>query len=331
MSFITSIVFYRLFFSLLIIVCILGDICRKEGQHTCMRIGWKPVLCISELLVCDGNPNCPKGASTSDEDEVLCKSHLAVHGSWQDLAEDIMKKLPAGIMKNNVLDKQDNPELNAVTNVPQLNFINWKQIKNNFDSKLYYTSSVCKLNEHIVLVVLTTSQPTNIEHHDSSDSVSAALAHYGPWGYLMLAMLICGTVLMFCGLWECCFRKPKPHIDLQNRQEPPTVLIINRHHDDGLTTQPPNYDELDQPPSYTTLFPHVKIEAVTEDITLNSEHHRIINEIDSVQNTSENNEREQNEEIICQETVRSDNAINICELRTTRGRHSPNICIVTNL
>ena len=37
----------------------------------------------------------------------------------------------------------------------------------------------------------------------------ALLAHYGPWGYLMLGMLICGAILMLCGLRECCCRSSK--------------------------------------------------------------------------------------------------------------------------
>lgn len=86
---------------------------------------------------------------------------------------------------------------------------------------------------------------------------STALGHYGPWGYLMLGMLICGTVLMFCGLWECCFRRPKPE-ELQAIQPPTTVLIINQQQDD--VASPPNYEDMDQPPTYSTLFPNIKLE-----------------------------------------------------------------------
>lgn len=91
-----------------------------------------------------------------------------------------------------------------------------------------------------------------------ADSISQVLSKYGPWGYLMLGMLICGTVLMFCGLWECCFRKPKTQMDpeLGENTQPTRVLIINPP-DEG-TYNPPNYDELDLPPSYTTLFPNLK-------------------------------------------------------------------------
>ena len=103
------------------------------------------------------------------------------------------------------------------------------------------------------------SLPDHYHHHDTGDSVSAAIAHYGTWGYLMLAMLIVGTILMFCGLWECCFRKPKPQLEVPPQSPSTTVLIINRTQENsGL--HPPNYDELDQPPSYTTIFPSNKTE-----------------------------------------------------------------------
>lgn len=87
------------------------------------------------------------------------------------------------------------------------------------------------------------------------ESITEVLSQYGPWGYLMLGMLICGTVLMFCGLWECCFRRPKTHDDEAPPSHPTTVLIINQSEEEA--GRPPSYEELDQPPSYSTLFPHV--------------------------------------------------------------------------
>lgn len=64
---------------------------------------------------------------------------------------------------------------------------------------------------------------------------------------------------MFCGLWECCFRKPKTDVDPPLSTEPPTtVLIISPQQEAASTPNPPNYDELDLPPSYITLFPNFK-------------------------------------------------------------------------
>lgn len=92
------------------------------------------------------------------------------------------------------------------------------------------------------------------ETHSATESISAMLNKYGPWGYLMMGLLICGTVLFFCGLWECCCKRPKPEGDLPPITTPTTVLIMNC--DSGTTPpMPPQYDDLDLPPSYTTLFP----------------------------------------------------------------------------
>lgn len=101
----------------------------------------------------------------------------------------------------------------------------------------------------------TTPAPTP-QKADIANSITEVLSHYGPWGYLMLGMLICGTVLMFCGLWECCFRRPKPHDDEPLQTAPTTVLIIN--HNDAGDVRPPSYEDLDQPPSYSVLFPNLK-------------------------------------------------------------------------
>lgn len=32
-------------------------------------------------------------------------------------------------------------------------------------------------------------------------NVTRGLSRYGPWGYLMLGMLLCGAALLVCGLW----------------------------------------------------------------------------------------------------------------------------------
>lgn len=83
----------------------------------------------------------------------------------------------------------------------------------------------------------------------------------------MLGMLICGTVLMFCGLWECCCRRPKAPA---NAAMGPPLLIYNQgaQQTDLETPQtpgPPRYEDLDQPPSYTTLFPSSKPQDITSE------------------------------------------------------------------
>ncbi|KAF2901974.1 hypothetical protein ILUMI_04210 [Ignelater luminosus] len=275
-----------------------GDICQEEGQHICMRIGWKPALCVSEQLICDGKPNCPKGAPTSDEDEELCKNRLLSQTSWQQLAEEVIKNIPPGLI--NSRRRQNKVKDNTVTENPNLPYFSRK-----YENR-----------------ITSTSQPEH-HHHDSGDSVSAALAHYGPWGYLMLGMLICGTVLMFCGLWECCFRKPKPQIELQNQQQPTTVLIINRQQDDVISHQPPNYDDLDQPPSYMTLFPNFKLE-ITESNEDNVE--------ESENNANDANTSDEHDELEQESVTISDvDSSSSREVEDVRERRSPVVCIVTSV
>lgn len=67
----------------------------------------------------------------------------------------------------------------------------------------------------------------------------------------MLGMLITGTVLLFCALWECCFKKPKPESDTVH---PPDSSESSQE----VNVLPPRYEDLDQPPSYAVLYPNFK-------------------------------------------------------------------------
>lgn len=67
---------------------------------------------------------------------------------------------------------------------------------------------------------------------------------------------MCAVLLFFCGLWECCFRIVKE--DNENSQTPSSIDIIQTSQIQTNDTQPPNYFELDQPPSYNSLFPIAK-------------------------------------------------------------------------
>lgn len=128
----------------------------------------------------------------------------------------------------------------------------------------------------------------------SDTTLPAALAHYGPWGYLMLGMLICGAVLMLCGLWECCCRSSKHRLPAggpASTSAPTTVFIISSaggigsHRRNSATEQdeapptpgPPSYEELDQPPSYSALFPLTKTSdvpslTIEENIVISGQH-----------------------------------------------------------
>lgn len=112
--------------------------------------------------------------------------------------------------------------------------------------------------------------------------LTRGLSRYGPWGYLMLGMLLCGGALLICGLWgkhhilckwfnsvsnfgspaECCCRAKKP---ISTTVDGIPVNVSSTSSDlSGTTTvhvspvEPPNYDEIDPPPSYSALFPNQK-------------------------------------------------------------------------
>lgn len=54
--------------------------------------------------------------------------------------------------------------------------------------------------------VNSTSGSTSGHHRRNStrNGVNSDLSKYGPWGYLMLGMLLCGGALLICGLWGKC-------------------------------------------------------------------------------------------------------------------------------
>lgn len=233
-----------------------GAVCKEPGHHICMRIGRTPLLCVSDHLLCDGNQNCPKNTIKSDEDDDLCKSTIFSQVYIQQLAVEIFKKLkmrPEIASDDNAIDKWNDDSKDSK------NWQEWTHIKQ-VDS------------DSVTLA-------TTVERHNATDTISQMLSKYGPWGYLMLGLLICGTVLMFCGLWECCFRKPKDPLDPTTiHTQPTTVLIINQSEsgeagDSGSanTTNPPNYDDLDQPPSYTALFPNLSCGKLVSSSSINIE------------------------------------------------------------
>ncbi|CAG9760040.1 unnamed protein product [Ceutorhynchus assimilis] len=198
-----------------------GSFCKDPFQHTCMRIGNIPMLCISDHLVCDGYPNCPKSSTNNDEDPRLCKT---AKNAWEKFVVELVKKYR-----------------------PQSDGEGQYALKPNFNSSdEWFEWQLTKKN--------ATKPPVLNETHSATESISAMLNKYGPWGYLMMGLLICGTVLFFCGLWECCCKRPKPRVDAPCRDSPNTVMVMDCGH--AVTNpMPPQYDELDLPPSYTTLFP----------------------------------------------------------------------------
>ncbi|XP_050310384.1 uncharacterized protein LOC126746269 isoform X2 [Anthonomus grandis grandis] len=204
-----------------------GPSCKEPFQHTCMRIGRIPMLCISDHLLCDGIPNCPKTSTNSDEDPKICN---IAKNAWENFVVELVKKYRPRSDGDDTFDLQGNSSEVASDSDW---FVQWQLVKKN-----------------------VTDKPNVVnETHSASESISAMLNKYGPWGYLMMGLLICGTVLFFCGLWECCCKRPKPEVDAPPLTNPTTVLVMNCGQGAATPPMPPQYDDLDLPPSYTTLFP----------------------------------------------------------------------------
>lgn len=47
----------------------------------------------------------------------------------------------------------------------------------------------------------TISELDTQKHRDNRPSLTRGLSRYGPWGYLIIGMLLCGGSLLICGLW----------------------------------------------------------------------------------------------------------------------------------
>lgn len=213
------------------------EVCSDAEMFPCIARPHYSVYCITTALVCDGHRNCPY--SGNDEDETLCAAELS-RMPLDHRPDDLrMGLVPEG---HGPEDFRLGQGLHFFATEMLRKFIISKNASKRGDAANSTTDKS---------TVLWFEEDTGHRH---SESLPNVLNHYGPWGYLMLGMLICGTVLMFCGLWECCCRRPK---------EPPsaTLLIINQGAQgaEGLevpaTPSPPRYEDLDQPPTYSSLFP----------------------------------------------------------------------------
>ncbi|XP_044733656.1 uncharacterized protein LOC123296259 [Chrysoperla carnea] len=222
------------------------DFCQNPHQHTCMSVGYKPLMCVAEELVCDGIQHCPRGEAQSDEDSTMCHDRAVQHQSWEYIAHEWIKKLSTNKKNSN--------------NLPAGAIQGNRWIHRNVINPANSANGNSGTTQNIVL-----RRDSTTKKDVEVDSVSAALEHYGPWGYLMLGMLICGCILMLCGLWECFCRKMKPQPSIRRMPIPPnTVIILNTPVEEPPppTPGPPSYEELDQPPTYAALFPENKRESI---------------------------------------------------------------------
>lgn len=145
----------------------------------------EPILCISNDLVCDKIKQCPLGDEMySDEDSNLCRPFA---GSGFDTANadmTIWQQLSLGFLKNMFGMNEVQPPQPQ----PQPPF--------NHHHNYHYGGPAFGFPPPTLEPPVRPPPPP-----PSSPSVTRGLAKYGPWGYLMLGMLLCGAALLICGLW----------------------------------------------------------------------------------------------------------------------------------
>lgn len=233
------------------------------------------MLCISDSLACDGIRHCPDGTEyDSDEDQVMCmKNKKNSASSTVSVLKLILKFIELNqYFQNSAVDhrykmtKKVFPMDYATSTVPPTNPV----------------ASTVPVDPLVVSKIVDHSVAVEKAKAKERQSLTRGLSRYGPWGYLMLGMLLCGGALLICGLWgkhhilnkrfnrvsnfgspaECCCRTKKP---ISTTVDGIPVNVSSTSSDlSGNTTvhvsavEPPNYDEIDPPPSYSALFPNQK-------------------------------------------------------------------------
>lgn len=257
-------------------------------------------VCISPELACDGYNNCPFagddenledcGAMTVNRGLFLTEPNSSEEGHQSNphhVFEAILKK---AVLKTwNEVNSRKRDVTSTTTSKPMQNIlsgvvISSSLLRNMSDIllKKFLNKNNVQMAEPMNVTVTTTIKPP------WQDNSQAMMAQYGPWEYLILGMLICGVILVLCGLWECCCQSSKrqpPAGGPAGTSAATTVFIISSagrvgHHRRNSTLHqeeapptpgPPSYEELDQPPPYNSLFPVTKA-SNTEPLTLQENH-----------------------------------------------------------
>lgn len=149
----------------------------------------EPLVCISKELVCDGIRHCPYGNEyDSDEDPKLCTNR-----KFDD--EGLINKFDWSLLEfiRNYLPSEMNTFFTPTT------------------------PSTLTTSPSIVEQKTETNNKTSNHHKKNSTRLnfSSDLSKYGPWGYLMLGMLLCGGALLICGLWGKCIACSEPQSNKQ--------------------------------------------------------------------------------------------------------------------
>ncbi|XP_055379681.1 putative mediator of RNA polymerase II transcription subunit 26 [Condylostylus longicornis] len=258
-----------------------GDGCNKLNKFPCLTLGGAPLFCISKDLICDNIRHCPNGnLYDDDEDKKMCeKLHstpilpsstvifdneweqqlmLWMHHAFGDISTSFSTGASSPSSEFGDTFDDDGTEKEYHDGRPLILNEN-RPFHQNGENEFNTNSSD---NDKDKKSTVTTTSTTTTRKNSSKSTLTGDLSKYGPWGYLMLGMLLCGGALLICGLWECCCRnnKNESHITASTIVGSPSIQdstdVQPSRNQNNIT--PPNYDELDPPPAYSVLFPNQK-------------------------------------------------------------------------
>ncbi|XP_075166015.1 uncharacterized protein LOC142238293 [Haematobia irritans] len=258
-----------------------GDQCKGENKHQCLKIGDEPILCISKDLICDGIRHCPlSNEYDSDEDYAMCWRHSRSDEPVPPVMEsDIFEHFALEVFRN--LFAFDVPTVAKGARPTGEELPPSGEKPTGYNSTSVQTVQLDDSNE-IVDEELTSDEDGGGKnstkglgksdnatsflgsHHrrnGTRSGLNSDLSKYGPWGYLMLGMLLCGGALLICGLWASASQHAannERESALQSANAANAAAAGMGQDNHSSPTSPPNYEELDPPPAYSVLFPNQK-------------------------------------------------------------------------
>ncbi|XP_018796092.1 PREDICTED: uncharacterized protein LOC108973331 [Bactrocera latifrons] len=271
---------HKLYSKLMVTALGKGEQCRSDKKHQCLRIGDEPILCISKDLVCDGIRHCPvSNEYDSDEDNEMCWKrrrygepippametdifeHFALEVFRNLFAFDVPAQRETTTLATIAADvASTNEGVAGSTNSTTLRKVDSKQTGQSGSNDTSKVASNATMTTAQAETNTTESSGGHHRRNSTRSGLNSDLSKYGPWGYLMLGMLLCGGALLICGLWASASQHAT-----QNERESALQSSAAAAAGDLQTgsASPPNYEELDPPPAYSVLFPNQKAASST--------------------------------------------------------------------
>ncbi|XP_030374438.1 uncharacterized protein LOC115624003 [Scaptodrosophila lebanonensis] len=251
-----------------------GEQCKHESKHQCLRIGDEPILCISKELACDGIRHCPySNEYDSDEDYDLCFKHRRPGVLPTALDSDLFEQFALEVFRNLfAYDAPTAPEdlprngsaapdstsssggsNNTTTTLRKVHTKDMKKPSDGNGSPNAIGEQGEGPKQDNATLHANEGGSGFTRRNSTRSGLHSDLSKYGPWGYLMLGMLLCGGALLICGLWASASQHA-----VNNEREAALAAANGVGIDQPSVASPPNYEELDPPPAYSVLFPNQK-------------------------------------------------------------------------